>query len=53
MKKKIKKIESDTIKWRKLANELARSWVQIKPCCDCGYPVIDGYCCSFCGSNLP
>jgi len=51
--KKIKKIEPYTIKWEKLANALARSWVIIKPCRECGYPVISGYCCGTCNSVNP
>jgi len=50
---KVRKIKPYTKKWEKLADELARSLVPIKPCRDCGYPVIDRYCCDTCGSNLP
>jgi hypothetical protein len=52
-KRKLRKIESNTVKWGKMANELARTWVEIHPCNDCGRPVIKGYCCSYCGSENP
>lgn len=53
-KRKIRKIEPYTLKWEKLANNLARSWCHnIKPCRECGYPVVDGYCCDTCGSSMP
>lgn len=50
---KVKKIDPDSPKWERLANKLARNTVFIKPCKDCGYPVIDGYCCNTCGSVMP
>ena len=52
-KRKLKKIESNTALWERLANDLARSWVQIASCRDCGRPVVKGYCCSFCDSENP
>ncbi len=52
-KRKLKKIEPNTRFWENLANNLARSWVPIHPCRDCGRPVIEGYCCSFCKSVNP
>ena len=52
-KRKLKKIEPYTYPWERLANTLARSWVQVRPCRNCGRPVVDGYCCSFCGSDTP
>lgn len=51
--RKIRRINPYTPKWEKLANQLARTWVIIRPCRKCGYPVIDGYCCGTCGSNEP
>jgi hypothetical protein len=51
--RKLKKIEPYTRKWEKMANELARTYQQIRPCNDCGRPVLEGYCCQFCGSNNP
>lgn len=50
---KVRKIEPYTDKWERLANELARTWATIKPCRECGYPVMDGYCCKTCGSTSP
>jgi rubrerythrin len=33
---------------------LMQSWCpEIYPCKECGYPVIDGYCCQYCGTNNP
>ena len=52
-KRKLRKMESNTPQWEKMANSLARSWVEIHPCRDCGRPVIKGYCCSYCGSVNP
>jgi hypothetical protein len=52
-KRKLKKMDCNTNAWEKLANNLARSWVQIVPCRHCGRPVINGYCCSFCDSDTP
>ncbi len=52
-KKKIRKIEPNTQQWERMANGLARSYVQIYPCRDCGRPVISGYCCSYCGNINP
>lgn len=51
--KKVQKIDPNTTAWDKLANGLARSLVPIKPCKECGYPVVDGYCCGACGSTSP
>ena len=52
-KRKPRKILPYTKKWEEMADELARSRVNIHPCSDCGRPVIYGYCCEFCGSTDP
>ena len=40
--------------YEKLANQLARDFCPvIKPCKECDHPVINGYCCTFCGSVEP
>ena len=52
-KRKLKIMKSNSREWEKLANNLARTWVEIKPCRDCGRPVVSGYCCGFCGSDNP
>lgn len=39
------KIEPYSPKWEKLANQLARSRVEIRSCKQCGFPHIKGYCC--------
>lgn len=40
--------------YQRKANQLALSYCPpIYPCADCGNPVVDGYCCGFCGSNNP
>ena len=53
-KRKIRKIKSTTLKWQKLAGQLALSYCpKIYACKECGYPVIVGYCCETCGSNDP
>jgi hypothetical protein len=51
--KKKRKIKPYGKTWEREANNLARSWMQIKPCKDCNHPVINGYCCSYCGSVNP
>ena len=51
---KIKKLKPHTPWWEREAGKVARNFVSpMKPCRDCGYPVIDGYCCTRCGSSLP
>lgn len=53
-KRKIRKIKPYTLKWEKMANELARSWCPtVYPCKECGHPVVNGYCCGYCGSTDP
>jgi hypothetical protein len=40
--------------WQITAGKVAMSHVgDIYPCQHCGYPVIDGYCCTHCGSADP
>ena len=51
--RKVRKIEPYSNRWEKLANELARTYTNIRPCDHCGHPVMDGYCCGTCGSNQP
>lgn len=51
--RKIKKIKPYTRKWEKMANELARAYQTIIACKDCGHPVLEGYCCTYCGSSSP
>ncbi len=51
--KKPRKMKPYTAAWERLANEKARSWVQIHACRDCGGPVVKGYCCNRCGSSNP
>lgn len=54
MGRKVKKVKAYTRKWEKEANILARLYCPtIKPCIDCGHPVIIGYCCETCGSVKP
>jgi hypothetical protein len=49
-----KKIKAYTPRWEKEANNLARVYCPtIRPCKDCGHPVINGYCCVFCNSVNP
>jgi hypothetical protein len=53
-KRKVRKIEAYTPRWEKEANNLARGYCPtIRPCKDCGHPVISGYCCDFCNSVNP
>ena len=41
-------------KWQREASALARSFApSVKACCECGNPVMDGYCCTACGSHDP
>lgn len=52
--RKPRKMRPYTKEWERLANAEARCFAPtIKPCRDCGRPVVDGYCCNHCGSVLP
>ena len=51
--KKPRKIKPYTRKWDNLANSLARSVHNINACRHCGRPVLEGYCCGYCGSVTP
>lgn len=51
---KIRRIKPYTQKWYREATRLAVNCCPpIHPCSDCGYPVIKGYCCGYCGSETP
>ena len=51
---KAKSIKPYTRKWEKEAMELALSFCPpIHPCANCGHPVLQGYCCGYCGSDTP
>jgi hypothetical protein len=53
-KAKPKEITPYTSTWYAMANEVARDYAPpIRPCKDCGGPVIKGYCCTRCGSVDP
>lgn len=48
------KIEPYSQHWEKLANAEARNFAPaIYPCKKCSYPVVTGYCCTFCGTKDP
>lgn len=51
--KKPKKIDVDSEQFVKEAAELALSAVSIMRCNKCTHPVIQGYCCGFCGTDNP
>lgn len=54
MSKKPKMLKAYTPEWEKQANIQARSYCPpIYPCKECGYPVIQGYCCNNCGCSDP
>lgn len=42
-------IKPYTAKWERMADGLARDWVEIVACLRCGAPNIEGYCCNRCG----
>lgn len=50
---KPRRIEPYTPAWERLANALAREYVRLYPCAQCGGPVNDGYICQRCGSTNP
>ncbi len=52
-KRKPKKIEPFTPAWERLADARAGDYVDIRPCRECGGPVVFGYCCQRCGSDTP
>jgi hypothetical protein len=46
---KVRRMTPYTFKWEVLAGEVARAFAPaIRPCKDCGYPVITGYVCERC-----
>ena len=49
----VKLMNPYSLEWELAANRLARSWVNIVACRDCGSPVVSGYCCNTCESTLP
>jgi hypothetical protein len=51
--RKPRKLKPYTKAWEALANAEARAYVTIRPCRDCGGPVVDHYCCDRCGSGDP
>ena len=54
MKKKPRPIKEYGPTWHKLANQLCWNYApNVITCVDCGYPVLEGYCCQFCGSSDP
>ena len=51
--RKIKNPENSRAYKKEVIN-LALSYMpQIYPCAKCGHPVIDGWCCSTCGTTTP
>jgi len=53
-KKKIRKVKPHTLVWERKANWLARSFAPpIFACKKCGNPVVQGYCCIYCGDSDP
>lgn len=46
-------LEKYSERWETLADQLARSYVQINACCHCNHPVVKGFCCGTCGSHTP
>jgi hypothetical protein len=54
MSKKIHKQNWTNEEWEQAANRLARSAApEIYYCKKCGAPVLDGYCCTYCGDEDP
>lgn len=54
MSKKTESNDTKRIEYEREANHLAREYCPpIYPCAKCGHPVIDGYCCAFCGDSNP
>lgn len=53
MKKKIKKMDTNSQEWKDAVYRLARDFLDIKVCRDCHGPVINGYCCTRCDSVNP
>jgi hypothetical protein len=53
-KNEMKRMDRESVEWQKAAYSLARNFCPpIKSCADCGGPVINGYCCTRCGSSEP
>ena len=50
----MRKIKPDGRTYKRARRALAIDFApQMYPCKKCGYPVVDGYCCTFCGDNNP
>lgn len=53
-KEKIKKFNGTQNDWDKMALELRLSLApEVYACKKCGYPVIEGYCCTHCQTSSP
>lgn len=52
-KQKQPKLDRDSDAWQREANRLARDYVIVIQCMKCSYPVVDGYCCTYCGDSNP
>ena len=50
---KQRKIEPGGKEWQRRANAVARDFVTLGTCADCGSPHVQNYQCTFCGSTCP
>ena len=52
--KKMKPIDPYSEEWEHEADIIARgACPRIYPCGNCQYPVVSGYCCTYCGTSNP
>lgn len=53
-KKEVKKFTGTHDDWERMADRIARSIApDICHCKTCDYPVVKGYCCTYCGDTNP
>jgi len=52
-RKKYRKIEYGSRKYKKLEAQEALTYLNIHQCQKCWHPVVDGYCCRHCGDSNP
>jgi hypothetical protein len=50
---KPRKLKFGSAEYKRLALDEMLYAVDLSPCGDCGAPVVEGYCCTRCGSSTP
>ena len=48
------KLDRDSRQYNQEVMQLLMSYgPRVYPCAKCGHPVLDGYCCTYCGTSNP